>query len=109
MKISVYRYRSNNEISNVSQIKEERYELALEKVDSFNSVENNKFICELYDTEKDNIPRDILGYVFKIAIDKRQIKLQNIISALNNLENSIENLANEFSNTKYDIEKFLEE
>ena len=38
MKISVYRYRSNNEISNVSQIKEERYELALEKVDSFNSV-----------------------------------------------------------------------
>lgn len=108
MKITVYRYRSNNEIKDVSQLNDERYELALEKVDSFNSVENNKFICEIYDTEKDNIPRDISEYVFKIAIDKRQIKLQDIIRRLNDLENSIEDLANEVSNLKYDIERVLE-
>lgn len=104
MKIIVYRYRTNNVVSDVRQINDERYELALEKVDSFNSVENSTFIYELYDTEKDNIPRDILEYVFMIAIDKRQIKLQNIISALSNLEDSIEDLANEISNIKYDIE-----
>lgn len=108
MKIAVYLYKENNKVRNVDELTEKVYEMAFEKVEKFNENEKNDLICELYDTEKHTIPSNVLEYVFKIAVKRKQINLSDILEKLSDLEDTLDDLRCDFDNIKDDIKEFLE-
>ena len=109
MKIVVYINKNDNSINEISQLKENHWQILKEsdKLESFNSNEKNNRKAMIFDTDVDDIPKDIFQKMLELLCGFKQVSLRKVLDKLSELEYSIDDLRSEFDGVTNNIKEVL--
>ena len=110
MKVLYYISRSNGKIVRVEEISEENYQKVISNPDiiyNYNTNDNNgRFVFKL-DSAEEELPKDLIEYILKIAVGRKQLVLETILDSLEELKDSLDYLADDCNSLMDDIDKLL--
>lgn len=112
MKIAVYKFKENskyNGIRDIQELNDIQYQKALDLLENFNNNEKNDVIGIVLDTKTDILPDDVIEYLLKMTVNKKQVKLQDIIKKLSDLEDAINDIDFNLSDVIDDIKEVLKD
>ena len=112
MKILLYRFKSNGKIKYVEEMNDVSYQRVISDPDiifNYNTNDENGSFAFVYDSEKDELPKDLLEYVLPIAIGRKFIKLECIVNALEDIVDSLSDLSDDVDSLKDEFDQFIKE